>query len=139
MAQRYREEVTGFIDALNDEKHRPEAARLIRSLIKEIVITPQNDSKRVIVDIHGDLAGILNMANGKPHAHAHAENELDLKHIQLMVGAGNGGNLNQQDKMAPLCIALSNHVHSSERRLSPHVGGRSRAAYGGVTAISCSV
>lgn len=99
MAQRYREEVTGLIDALNDEKHRPEAARLIRSLIKEIVITPQNDSKRVIVDIHGDLAGILNMANGKPDAHA--ENELDLKHIQLMVGAGNGGNLNQQDKMAP--------------------------------------
>ena len=39
------------------------------------------------------------MANGKPAGHA--ENELDLKHIQLMVGAGNGGNLNQQDKMAP--------------------------------------
>jgi hypothetical protein len=106
-------------------------------LIREIVITPQNDSKRVIVDIHGDLAGILNMANGK--SREHVENELDLTHIQLMVGAGNGGNLTQQDKMAPLCIALSNHVHSSERRLSPHVGGRSRAAYGGVTAISCSV
>ncbi len=99
MAQRYREEVTGLIDALNDEKHRPEAAHLIRSLIKEIVISPQNDSKRVIVDIHGDLAGILNMANGKPDGHV--ENELDLQHIQLMIGAGNGGILNQQDKMAP--------------------------------------
>ena len=39
------------------------------------------------------------MANGKPDGHA--ENELDLKHIQLMVGAGNGENLNPQDKMAP--------------------------------------
>jgi hypothetical protein len=47
-----------------------EAARLIRSLIKEIVITPQNDSKRVIVDVHGDLAGIVSMANGKLDAHA---------------------------------------------------------------------
>jgi hypothetical protein len=47
-----------------------EAARLIRSSIKEIVMTPQNHSQRVIVDIHGDLAGIVSMANGKPDAHA---------------------------------------------------------------------
>lgn len=67
MADRYRKEVTNLIDSLNDQENRTEAATLLRKLIDKIVLKPDPDGPGLLIDLHGDLAGILTMAakNGK--------------------------------------------------------------------------
>lgn len=84
MATRYRTEVTTLVEALKDEERRDEAAELIRSLVDKIVLTPDPNSKGLLVDLHGDLAGILNMATRKERV-KHTQ-ELDLKQIRMVVG-----------------------------------------------------
>ena len=64
IAARYKREVAGLIDRLNSDEHREEAAELIRSLVDRIVLTPSQDSDRPIIDLEGDLAGILSAAAG---------------------------------------------------------------------------
>jgi site-specific DNA recombinase len=70
MGERYRKEVTGLIDALNQPDRRTEAAELIRTLVDHIVFAPEEGSpKRATLDLHGDLAGILGLVSetgGKP-------------------------------------------------------------------------
>lgn len=48
-----------------DEEHRTEAAALMRGLIDKIVLTPTEHEgrKRLALDLHGDIAGILSMAS----------------------------------------------------------------------------
>ena len=62
MAERYRSEVAQLIDPLNSEDHRAEASELIRSLIDRIILSPSEDRDRPIIDLQGDLAGILAIA-----------------------------------------------------------------------------
>ena len=70
MGERYRQQVTGLIEALNEPDRRTEAAELIRTLVDNIVFTPEEGSpKRATLDLHGDLAGILGLVSetgGKP-------------------------------------------------------------------------
>ena len=70
MGERYRKQVTGLIDALNEPDRRTEAAELIRTLVDHIVFAPEEGSpKRATLDLHGDLAGILGLVSetgGKP-------------------------------------------------------------------------
>jgi hypothetical protein len=70
---------------------RVEAAERLRSLVSKIVLTPEDG--RLVIDVHGDLAGILAIAHGKappartygavarakPNASKHGQNSL-LKH-----------------------------------------------------------
>lgn len=67
MADRYKEEVTKLIASLNHDDHRTEAATLLRKLIDKIVLKPDSEGDGLLIDLHGDLAGILTMAakNGK--------------------------------------------------------------------------
>ena len=65
MARCYRTEVTALVDALNDEARRDEAAELIRSLVDRIVLTPDPNSKGLLIDLHGDLARIAFGALGR--------------------------------------------------------------------------
>lgn len=67
MADRYKEEVTKLIESLNHDDHRTEAATLLRKLIDKIVLKPDSEGDGLLIDLHGDLAGILTMAakNGK--------------------------------------------------------------------------
>ncbi len=65
MGKRYSEAVTGLIAPLNDPEHRPESAGIVRALIKKIVLTPNEERTALIVDLHGDLAGILQMSANK--------------------------------------------------------------------------
>ena len=81
MALRYRQEVNALVRSLNDEAHRHEASELIRSLIQKIVLTPDPQSSGLLIDVHGDLAGILNIAVGETESE-----ELDMKQIRLVVG-----------------------------------------------------
>ncbi len=76
MALRYHEEVQRLIESLNEDDHRAEAAELIRSLIERVVLSPASDEKSLIIDLHGDLAGILSMATGRAQKEvkSHLEN-----------------------------------------------------------------
>ena len=62
IAQKYHKEVRDLIISLNTSERRQEAATLIRSLIDKIVLTPDSKKERLIVDLHGDLAGILKIS-----------------------------------------------------------------------------
>lgn len=62
MAQLYKEEVTNLVKSLNHKEHRTESAQLLRKLIDKIVLKPDPDGSGLLIDLHGDLAGILTMA-----------------------------------------------------------------------------
>ena len=64
MSRIYAQEVQNLITTLNDPEHRPEASEILRGLISKIVLTPAPSGERLMVDLHGDLAGILTIANG---------------------------------------------------------------------------
>lgn len=59
-----------IIASLNDPEHRPESAGIVRALIKKIVLTPNEERTALIVDLHGDLAGILQMSANKEKGRA---------------------------------------------------------------------
>ncbi len=90
MAERYRKEVSRLVAALNDEAHRTEAATIIRDLVARIVLTPNPERSELMIDLHGDLAGILKMANGKVTRTSgkgvKAQNGLDTKAFDSIVG-----------------------------------------------------
>lgn len=44
---------------------RGEAAALIRSVIEKIVLTPDESRRELVIDLYGDLAGILRIASGQ--------------------------------------------------------------------------
>ncbi|EGO93766.1 recombinase family protein, partial [Acidiphilium sp. PM] len=60
MAVIYRERVAALHDALQQDDTRAQAAEVIRSLVSEIVLTPQGSALQI--DVRGDLAGILTIA-----------------------------------------------------------------------------
>ncbi len=62
MSQHYAAEVQNLIGTLNDADHRAEAANTLRGLIDRIELTPNAEGTELIVDLYGDLAGILQIA-----------------------------------------------------------------------------
>ena len=55
---------------MNDLELIGEATRRIRSLVQQIVLTPDEESANgLAVDLHGDLALILGLASGGPRRH----------------------------------------------------------------------
>ncbi|MEM1152419.1 MAG: recombinase family protein [Pseudomonadota bacterium] len=62
MATRYQREIRDLIETLNRPKSRAEAAMHLRGLIDKVTLTPCENEDRLIVDLHGDLAGILSVA-----------------------------------------------------------------------------
>ncbi len=65
MANRYRDEVENLKEALNCNNVRAEASEHLRSLIGKIVLTPEPGREELRIDLHGDLAGILQIASQK--------------------------------------------------------------------------
>eukprot|EP00820_Chromera_velia_P001549 Cvel_2793.t1-p1 / transcript=Cvel_2793.t1 / gene=Cvel_2793 / organism=Chromera_velia_CCMP2878 / gene_product=hypothetical protein / transcript_product=hypothetical protein / location=Cvel_scaffold113:1595-3097(-) / protein_length=501 / sequence_SO=supercontig / SO=protein_coding / is_pseudo=false len=65
MARRYHEAIQDLITSLNDPDHRAESAQVIRKLIDRIVLSPNQDRSALVVDLHGDLAGIMQIAEAK--------------------------------------------------------------------------
>lgn len=63
MAHRYHAEVQQLIASLNQSEDRDQAAQLVRNLIEKIVLTPNESRSALAIDLHGDLAGILQMSN----------------------------------------------------------------------------
>ncbi|MBX2809359.1 MAG: hypothetical protein KTR20_12080 [Cellvibrionaceae bacterium] len=62
MAGQYRREVMALKDTLNKEEHRSAAAQHLRTLVEKIVLTPKQDQEGLQIDLHGDLAGIMQIA-----------------------------------------------------------------------------
>ena len=65
MADHYHRQVTAFADALTADANRIEAADILRGLIDRIVLTPNEESKKLEIDLYGDLAGILTLPKQK--------------------------------------------------------------------------
>jgi|SRR5579863_2458075 len=79
MANFYRVQVAQLYDALRDEAEakRLEAGEVVRSLIKEIILTPQDGI--LAIDVRGDLAGILAASlNSKTPATGTGASQFDL-------------------------------------------------------------
>jgi site-specific DNA recombinase len=67
MAEIYRSRLASLHEALGREETRIEAAEIIRSLVNEIVLTPEGGELKV--GLRGDLVGILAIAvSGKKPA-----------------------------------------------------------------------
>ena len=90
MANRYRKEVENLRQALDRKDARAEASEHLRGLIGKIVLTPEPGREDLRIDLHGDLAGILQIASQKQ---ARPGKTLDLSapgpnKIALVAGAG---------------------------------------------------
>ncbi|MCK4945768.1 MAG: recombinase family protein, partial [Alphaproteobacteria bacterium] len=65
LAVKYKQEVQNLIVSLNSSDRRMEAAEILRSLIDKITLTPDKDGEKLVVDLYGDLAGILSVSAEK--------------------------------------------------------------------------
>ena len=86
MAERYRKEVNQLVSSLNNEKHRTESAALLRKLVDRIVLKPDPNGSGLLIDLHGDLAGILNIAVDKDKPLK--LNDLSIWQDKMVAGAG---------------------------------------------------
>ena len=87
MAKRYRSEVENLRKALESQEARAEASEHLRGLIGKIVLTPQSGPKDLRIDLHGDLAGILQIASQK-QARPGNKTISGPNKIALVAGAG---------------------------------------------------
>ena len=89
LAEVYRERVAALQEALSDPGAKDEAFNVIRSLIDEIRLIPENGQLRV--EIRGALAGILSLAHGKQdHLRHRADGSVSVltEQIKLVAGVG---------------------------------------------------
>jgi site-specific DNA recombinase len=62
MANHYADTVTRLISSLENTGLKNESQALLRTLIDKIVLTPNEAATELRIDLHGDLAGILEIA-----------------------------------------------------------------------------
>ena len=63
MARHYKKQVLRLTEGMNDEKLRGQAQEALRALIDKIVLTPNQEGTALVVNLFGDLAGILEIAS----------------------------------------------------------------------------
>ena len=68
-------------------KQRAEAAEVLRGLIDRIVITTDKATGKPVVDLEGDLAGILSLCHTSKNAASVTED--DVSQISVVAGAHN--------------------------------------------------
>jgi site-specific DNA recombinase len=66
LAELYRQKVMNLAEALNDNHTRLEAAECLQELIEEIRLVSDNGKLRV--ELFGELAALINLANGHPRS-----------------------------------------------------------------------
>lgn len=81
MGERYATAVRELIASLNDPDHRDESAKILRGLIDKIILTPNGDRSALVADLHGDLAGILQIAQGGKGIKLKPREELNRRQI----------------------------------------------------------
>ena len=96
IANQYHKEITELIASLGTGERRQEASQLIRSLIDKIVLSPSDGG--LVVDLHGDLAGILGIS-ARGH-YSKTEQKLLFDQIEEIAGnPGKSGDTEKQVKM----------------------------------------
>ncbi len=83
LAEVYRRKVANLREALETEDTKAEVIEIIRSLIDEIALVPENGELRI--DLKGELAGILALASDTKKPADHRDG---LEQIKLVAGAG---------------------------------------------------
>jgi site-specific DNA recombinase len=83
LAQVYRRKVAALAEALAAEAIRDEAFELIRSLLDKIVLVPEGEELRL--EIHGDLAGILELCR---QSKTPGRSRASAEQIKVVAGAG---------------------------------------------------
>ncbi len=73
-------------NALNDMNGRTEAAEILRSLIDRIIITFDSRTGKLVIDLEGDLAGILSLSQKNKNVASVTED--DVSQLMLVAGAG---------------------------------------------------
>ncbi|TCP38769.1 recombinase family protein [Rhodovulum marinum] len=99
MAMRYAEAIEGLLANLNDPAHRPESAQLIRGLVDKIVLTPNAERTELIVDLYGDLAGILQVSDSrnstgvslKPRDRLNTEERKEIEQVESVADSPETG------------------------------------------------
>jgi hypothetical protein len=86
LAEVYRQQVERLQEALQDRSTREQAFELIRSLIDEIRLVPDNGELRV--ELRGELAGILALAADSRKPGSHSATGL-AQQIKMVAGARN--------------------------------------------------
>ena len=70
MGKRYAEAVDDLLGSLNSPDHRHKSSEIIRSLVDKIVLTPNAEKTELVVDLYGNLAGILQVSEAALGAQA---------------------------------------------------------------------
>ena len=110
MGDRYTLAVSQLIESLNDPAHRDASAKLLRELIDKIVLTPNEDNSALVVDLYGDLAGILQVSRAvdgkielKPNRDLNRDEAAEIQQVRDIVedaenltGGPSGGNCKVQ-------------------------------------------
>ncbi len=84
LAEVYRRKIADLNNVLHDKGTAPEAFELIRSLIADITLTPENGQLRI--DLRGELAGILNLCSESKKPASRLGD--GLEQIKMVAGAG---------------------------------------------------
>ncbi|WP_330220246.1 MULTISPECIES: recombinase family protein [unclassified Sulfitobacter] len=96
MGERYRQGVMRLRESLADKNAQHEAVEILRGLIDRIVLHPSSDeASGFVMDIEGDLAGILSLCQTSKKAAGLSPD--DLMQIKLVAGARSGHDLPAED------------------------------------------
>ncbi len=85
LAEVYRQHVASLNDALRDPDSRDEAFEIIRSLIDEIRLVPEDGALKI--ELRGELAGILALASESTKARGLSTTGL-AEQIKMVAGRG---------------------------------------------------
>ena len=85
MAGHYHKQIAQLMSAISDQDIQNEAHEVIRGMVEKIVLTPNADNTALVVDLYGDLAGILAVAEEGERIH-HLPRQLRIK-----AASGDGG------------------------------------------------
>ena len=84
LAEIYRAKVANLSSLLEDPQHKAEAFDIIRGLIDQVRLVPENGELRI--DLRGELAGILSLCDSK--AKPASSYEERARQIKMVAGAG---------------------------------------------------
>ncbi|MEO1243708.1 MAG: recombinase family protein [Pseudomonadota bacterium] len=87
MADHFKRQIDRLVDGMGDGPNRLDALDALRGLIDKIVLTPNPARDGLVIDLHGDLAGILSVAESKPEKPRRAKQMLTAgSSVLSMVG-----------------------------------------------------
>ncbi|WP_084587814.1 recombinase family protein [Devosia riboflavina] len=123
MAKRYHNAIRELVTTLQDPAERMQASRILRSLIEKVVLTPAPDGDRLVVDLVGDLAGILSIASNRDKAAVKA----DLSDLNLVPDSNANGQFDETGLEGPsdqnaMFADERNHSDGARNEKSPREG-----------------